>query len=434
MNRLRFVVAAFCLMSVAAFAQCEKGPKFEHTEEDAMGTGLALGRINVSSIDVQPEGTVLASSVVRFSDNPLYSSPDNILWVCDISDKNNIFEIIATNGDDRYGGYWDMGQASGNPNVYGTLFKKVGVRLTHLNSGTVFTRNYQRIPMTRYAVSDDGKKIYIRVKDFSPIRAEAIRLSADVPTNTGAGTWCGAPVSSGSYSCNQPNGYVSFCSPGSKNNDAYCDSGDSATSYTGWGYDNWMALNMGTAPVSTLTTIATCVAKNVTPVVVFPSISRTELESGKAAQANFSVTVRCENTAVGGVAQNQTALGLQVPYESFLAAQTLGLVNSSGGVSHLLSENYGQTGMARGVGIQIANASDGIVRQFLGWDRRTTTSCATGNSGGWYPVNVGATRIAGSGNTQDYLINFNASLVRLPDEAIAAGKVDARAYVWVKVQ
>ena len=168
--------------------------------------------------------------------------------------------------------------------------------------------------------------------------------------------------------------------------------------------------------------------------VVFPSISRTELESGKAAQANFSVTVRCENTAVGGVAQNQTALGLQVPYESFLAAQTLGLVNSSGGVSHLLSENYGQTGMARGVGIQIANASDGIVRQFLGWDRCTTTSCATGNSGGWYPVNVGATRIAGSGNTQDYLINFNASLVRLPDEAIAAGKVDARAYVWVKVQ
>lgn len=91
-----------------------------------MGTGLALGRINVSSIDVQPEGTVLASSVVRFSDNPLYSSPDNILWVCDISDKNNIFEIIATNGDDRYGGYWDMGQASGNPNVYGTLFKKSG--------------------------------------------------------------------------------------------------------------------------------------------------------------------------------------------------------------------------------------------------------------------------------------------------------------------
>lgn len=429
-----FLATWLCLLSATASAVCIKGPDFVKTTNDSYGVGIGLGNINVTSSDIQPPGTVLASTVFNFSDNPRYKGPDSILYVCDITDVNNIYEVIATNGDDRNGGYWDMGGIyDGNPNVYGTWFRYVGLRLTHVNSGTVFTRNYQRIPMTRYAVSADGKKINIRVKDFSPIRADAIRIS-NIPPSGARSDYCGTAISSGSYTCNQPNGYVSFCSPGS-GNVAYCDSGDSALDYTGWWYDNWMALNMGTAPASTLTTTATCVAKNVTPVVVFPTISRKELENGQQARSAFTVSVRCENAAVSGVASSQTALGLQVPYASYQSAQTLGLVNSSGGVSHLLSENYGQSDIASGVGIQIANASDGVLRQFLGWDRCSTVGgCATGNSGGWYPVRAGATLVSSSGGVSEYLINFNAFLTRLPGMQVTPGRVDARAYVWVKVQ
>ncbi|MGX5028956.1 fimbrial protein [Enterobacter asburiae] len=432
--RHTLLAMGFCLLSATASATCQKGPDFVKTTNDAYGVGIGLGHINVSSVDIQPVGTVLASSVVNFSDNPRYKGPDSVLWVCDISDVNNIYEIIATNGDDRSGGYWDMGMADGNPNVYGTWFNYVGLRLTHMNSGKVFTRNYQRIPMTRYAVSDDGKKISIRVKDFSPIRAEAIRVSAITPSSGAPSSYCGTPKSSGSYSgCSQPNAYVSFCSPGSSV--AFCDSGDSALNYDGWWYDNWMAMNMGTSPAATLSSTATCVAKNVTPVVIFPTISRAELEKGQQARAAFNVSVRCENTAVSGVASSQTALGLQVSYASYQAAQTLGLVNSSGGVSHLLSENYGQSGIASGVGIQIANAGDGVLRQFIGWDRCSTAGgCVTGNSGGWYPVRDGATLVSGGTSVSEYMINFNAILTRLPGLSVTPGRVDARAYVWVKVQ
>lgn len=436
MEKIRILLAAgLCLLSAGASAVCQKGPDFVKTTNDSLGVGIGLGNINLTSVDIQPVGTVLASTVFNFSDNALYKGPDSVLYVCDISDANNIYEVIATNGDDRSGGYWDMGMADGNPNVYGTWFNYVGLRLTHVNSGTVFTRNYQRIPMTRYAVSADGKKINIRVKDFSPIRADAIRVSAITPASGAPSSYCGTPKSSGSYSaCNQPNGYVAFCSPGS-GNIAYCDTGDSAFIYTGWWYDNWMAMNMGMAPASTLTTTATCVAKNVTPVVVFPTISRAELENGQQARSPFTVSVRCENAAVSGVATSQTALGLQVSYASYQAAQTLGLVNSSGGVSHLLSENYGQSDIASGVGIQIANASDGVLRQFLGWDRCSTAGgCATGNSGGWYPVRAGATLVSNRNGVSEYLINFNAFLTRLPGRQVTPGRVDARAYVWVKVQ
>lgn len=179
MGIMRTLLATgLCLLSATASAVCIKGPDFVKTTNDSWGVGIGLGNINVTSSDIQPPGTVLASAMVNFSDNPRYKGPDSVLYVCDITDVNNIYEIIATNGDDRSSGFWDMGAADGNPNVYGTWFNYVGLRLTHVNSGTVFTRNYQRIPMTRYAVSDDGKKINIRVKDFSPIRADAIRVSA----------------------------------------------------------------------------------------------------------------------------------------------------------------------------------------------------------------------------------------------------------------
>lgn len=426
------------LTSLSANALCKKGPDFQRSEEDSYGLSLAMGTINVSSLEIQPVGSPLGSNIVNFSQNPRYTSPDNVLWVCDIADKDNIFEIIATNGDDRNGGFFDLGSIDGYPNYYGTLFEHVALRLTHLNSGTVFTRQYQRIPMKNYQVSPDGTQIYIRVKDFSPIRADLIRVSSTSPRGQSPDDWCGRPtqLTSGSYSCNQPNGYVSFCSPGSP--DAYCDSGDSAFIYTGWYYDNWMAINMGisTGYPANLVSIPTCVAKSVTPMVFFPTISVSDLNNGQTAQSNFNVHILCEGQSTSGETQGMTAMGLQVPYESYLTAQQLNLVNASGGVSHLLSEKYGQPGYASGVGIQIANSNDGVLRNFIGWSRCLAATCQPGGNGGWYAVRDGATQVTNNGSTaiNEYVVNFNAYLTRIAGETVTAGKVDASAEVLVKVQ
>ncbi|MDN2488271.1 fimbrial protein [Kosakonia sacchari] len=439
MSLIRIILLNIVLLtSLSASALCKKGPDFVRTELDAYGLSLAMGTVNVSSLEIQPIGSPLGSNIVTFSQNPRYKGPDSVLWVCDIADQNNIFEIIATNGDDRNSGFFDLGKTDGYPDFYGTLFEHVALRLTHMNSGTVFTRQYQRIPMKNYQVSPDGSQIYIRVKDFSPIRADLIRVSSTTPTTGAPFNYCAraSQLTSGSYSCNQPNGYVSFCSPGSP--DAYCDSGDSAFTFDGWYYDNWMAINMGisTGYPANLVSIPTCVAKSVTPMVFFPTISINDLNNGQTAQSSFNVHILCEGQSTSGETQGMTAMGLQVPYESYLTAQQLNLVNASGGVSHLLSEKYGQPGYASGVGIQIANSNDGVLRNFIGWSRCLAATCQPGGNGGWYAVRDGATQVTNNGSTaiNEYVVNFNAYLTRIAGETVTAGKVDASAEVLVKVQ
>ncbi|CAI8756873.1 hypothetical protein E0L21_21055 [Kosakonia quasisacchari] len=424
------------LTSLSASALCKKGPDFVRTELDAWGVSLALGTVNLSSLELQPIGSPLGSSIVTFADNPRYKGPDSVLWVCDIADRNNIFEIIATNGDERNGGFFELGASEGYPGYYGTYFAHVALRLTHMNSGKVFARQYQRIPLTNYLVSPDGSQIYIRVKDFSPIRADLIRVNSTTPTGQAPNNYCGTQLTSGSYNCVQPNAYVSFCSPGSP--DAYCDTGDSAYDWTGWLLDNWMAVNMGvsTGYPANLVSIPTCVAKSVTPMVFFPTISVSDLDNGQTAQSNFNVHILCEGQSTSGETQGMTAMGLQVPYESYQMAQQLNLVNASGGVSHLLSEKYGQPGYASGVGIQIANSNDGVLRNFIGWSRCLAATCQPGGNGGWYAVRDGATQVTNNGSTaiNEYVVNFNAYLTRIAGETVTAGKVDASAEVLVKVQ
>ncbi|WP_342322838.1 fimbrial protein [Kosakonia sp. BYX6] len=428
----------FLFISLPVSALCSKGPDFVRTELDAWGVGLGLGTVNVSSLAIHPVGTPLGANIVTFANNPRYRGPESILWVCDIADKNNIFEIISTNGDDRNGGFFDLGAADGYPNYYSTLFSHVGLRLTHVNSGTVFTRQYQRIPMKNYGLSADGTKIFIRVKDFSPIRADLIRISSVSLFGKAPSDYCGKKyqITTGAYTCDQPNGYVSFCSPNSPA--TYCDSGDSAYDFNGWWKDNWMAINMGNAtiPGANLVSRPTCVAKSVTPIVMFPTISITDLNNGQSAQSHFDVRVLCEGLSNSGTVQGMTALGLQVPYDSYLAAKQLNLVNASGGVSHLLPANYGQPGVAGGVGIRIANANSGVLRNFLGWYHCQSGTCLTGNNGGWYAVRDGATMVSSGGahGISEYAVNFNAYLTRIAGQTVTAGKVDASAQVLVKVQ
>ncbi len=410
---------------------------------DACGVGIGLGSINITSAYLQPVGTPLGSTVVNFINAPRYISSgggDRVLYECDATDKDSIYEVFATNGDDRVGGYNDVGSVDGYDNYFATYFPYVGLKLTDINSGLTFTQFWQQIPITSYATK--GNKIQIRVKDFGPIRADLIRVST-LP-GQGVSNYCGyssgnllsgmaSSTGTASYSCIQPNGYITFKGPGIATDPI---GSDSATNYSTWGTGRWMAMGMGTAPVSTLSHAVTCAVRNVTPLVLLPTISVQSLENGGASKASFSISVECDNSVVSGTSSGGTALGLQVPHDSYLTAQQLGLVNSSGGVSYLLSDGYGtDSTIATGVGITLSNTSTGADMNFLGWGACTSTSCPRGNAVGWYSVLDGASSSGSlaSGYTS-YNTTLTATLEQIPGQTVVAGKVNAKAYVWVRVQ
>ncbi|MBC3378763.1 fimbrial protein [Serratia fonticola] len=438
--RLALLGSLFAGGCLPAAATCTRVSPAIDSGCDACGVGVGLGRINLTSTYLQPVGTPLGSSVFDFTSGVRYPDPNKVLYQCDASDVGQIFEVFATNGDDRVGGYYDLGAVDGNPNYFATYFPYVGIRLTHLDSGKVFTRNWQAAPITRYATV--GNKIQVRVKDLSPIRADLIRISS-LP-GRGASNYCGYSASNpltgmasttgnSNYTCIQPNGYVTFQGPGIASDPI---GSDSATNYSTWGTGRWNAMGMGTSPISSLSYTATCVARNVTPLVLLPTLSVGQLTSGRTSQAQFTINIECDNAAVSGISTNRTALGLQVPYASFALAQQLGLVNTSGGVSYLLSDGYGtDSSVATGVGIALSNSSNGTPMNFVGWARCSAGQCPQGNNAGWYPVLDGASN-GGSTATgyTHYTTQLTATLSRLPGQTVTAGKVDAKAYVWVKVQ
>lgn len=241
MKRIAYPIAALALLALslfgapAALAQCTRVAPWIDSGCDPCGVGTALGRVNLTSTYLQPVGTPLGTSVFDLTSGTRYPDPNKVLYECDASDAGQIYEVFATNGDDRVGGYYDLGAQDGNPNYYATYFPYVGIRLTHLDSGKVFTRYWQSAPITRYATV--GSKIQIRVKDFSAIRADLIRISS-LP-GAGASNYCGysagnplvgmaSTTGNSNYTCTQPNGYVTFQGPGIASDPI---GSDSATNY-----------------------------------------------------------------------------------------------------------------------------------------------------------------------------------------------------------
>ena len=425
--------------SISADAKCVRITK-KQTGADVSGLGTGLGNINMTSAYLQPVGTVLASSVTSWTQSPLFPDPDEVLYECDAADKGSIFELFATNGDDRHGGFFDIGKTDGYENYYATWFPYTAIRFTHMNSGQVFTRYWQRTPITTYATTANGK-IQIRVRDISAMKVDLIKVSTLPPRSGAASAYCGsgmAPVTGTStYRCTQPNAYVIFEGPTGY---VYPKEGtDSAYHYEGFNYVWWMSIGMNGSPVSSYSHDATCAARNVTPLVQLPRISAGQLKAGQTVSSAFDITVECDNAVVSGVGTAQTSVGLQTSQEAYRKAQQLGLINSAGGVEYLLSDGYGTvSSVATGVGIRLSNAVTGQQMPFVGWsgcNGSTPCSANTANQAGWFPVLSGASS-AGSSATgyTSYLIRLTATLIRLPGQQAQPGNVDAKAYVLIKVQ
>lgn len=418
------LLLAFTLLCTAlpSYAQCVW--KGANIGGDNYGASLQLGNINMTSNHIQPVGSILASSIISLVPARFWPDPEAVIYECDLADKDSLFEVFATNGDSNVGGYTNMGS-----NYFQTFFPYTALKLIHVDSGIEFTRIWQQVPLRKYDVV--GNKIQIKGKHFSQIRAELKKIGL-VDRTPGPATWgCPGPAAdnySGSYTCNQPNGYVVFKGPGMPVPEAGYDS---ATNYQTWGTGRYMAFGMNTAPNAILTRKNTCVVRNVTPYVVFPIITVNELNDNQTRSADITVDIECQS----GINSGQTAMGIQTSLPGYLKAQGLGLVNSAGGVSYLLSDNYGtDNSIATGVGISLSD-STGAAMNFVGWGGCVNNCVAGSTAAGWYPVLTGASANGSSAaGFNDYSHHFIATLKKLPNGTPTAGKIDATAYVLVKIQ
>ncbi|EPY7113982.1 fimbrial protein [Klebsiella variicola] len=407
--------------------------------EDGRTALIPFGKINLFDTYFSPVGTMLGSVVVPPT-NYTYggATSSSVLWTCDSSDLPNIYFLVATNGDDRVGGYYDIGTVDGLSDVYATYFAYVGLKQTM--SGVVLTRYWKKVPVTTYATS--GTKIQIRLQDIPALQAELYRVSSLPGTSSGS-YYCGNNNRAGSgivygtttgaaYSCTQPNSYIQLVGPGLTHDE---EGEDSATHYDFWLVDN--GFGYGMRAVNRLYNTPTCVARSATPLVLLPTISINDLNNGETSSSPFTVSVECSDSVSSGTANAQTALGFQVSSGAYSAAQTLGLVNSSGGVSMLLSDDYTASTAAQGVGINIAysNAPDTALTLIGQSGSDSLNSSYMGSAAGWYPVldNAVSAGSSVSGYT-NYNYNFIASLKKIDGQTVTAGKVRSTVTVLVKVQ
>lgn len=399
---------------------------------DGYTAQITFGRINLTSTYLQPVGTALGTTITDSATATGLTS-ETVLWECDLADKDELYELFATNGDDRVGGYWEIGNGAGTstndglPGYYATYFPYVGLKLTHLNSGKVFTRYWQQSKITQYDVV--GNKLQIKPKHLSMVQAELARVSSLPPRSGSGSNFCGSQAAESgsgtySYTCTQPNGYIQFQGPGYKSDTV---GSDSNTNYVFWGAKNGVGFGMRSA--ASISYAATCVARNVTPLVTFAPVTAQELNNGMTRESDFRIDLECSNQVVSGVGNNQTALGVQASAAAYAKAAELGLLTGSQGVTHLVSNGYGtDPSIATGVGIALSN--NGKPMNFLG-----SEMAGSGNAGGWYPVqeSANANGSSASGYT-NYTKTLTATLKALPGRKAVPGTVNATAYVLVKVQ
>lgn len=429
------------LFSTKSYAAC-KVDRAKNSTADSDTAILNFGRINLGSTYLQPVGTVLSTIMVSPT-NSVRSHSETILMTCDYADKDELYELFATNGDDRVGGYWEIGNGEGAsvndgmPGYYATWFPYLGLKTTHLNSGKVLSRFWQKAALKNYEVSADRTKVYVKTKHLSHYSVELARVSNQYAPTGSRSNYCpsnpqfNTTSTSKVYTCIQPNFYVQLGGPGLASDNKDVEGEDSATNYRFW-LDNGVGFGLRTG--LTMSYFPTCVVKNHTPTVDFQTISAQSLEAGNKAEASFNITLECENSVSSGNASNQIALGFMASADVESQANQLGLSNGKG-ITYLLSDNYAtDSSLAKNVGIRLWDSQKNNI-PFV----RSTGYLAgqpQGREAGWIPVldNVVTTGSIQTGHTT-YTKLLSATLEKLPgSDPVTAGKVNAHARIIIKVQ
>jgi len=429
------VAIAALLFTTVACAHCQRHTRLQ--TEDHFAAPIRFGRVTLTSPYLQPPGSLLASVVVPPTDyTATGANADTVLWRCDAADLPSLRFLVATNGDSRFGGHNNIGRADGLTSVYATWFDHVGLRLTM--AGVEVSRYWKSVPLASYATNHiNGKDVIdIRLKDMPPLHAELYRVSTLTP-KAGASGVCSTlnnrqPTASGTpYDCARPNAYVQLAGYGNgAEHDA--EGEDSNTRFKFWGRDNGLGYRL--YHTATLVARTSCAVRNAPAHVKFPPATLAQIQAGREIAVPFSVQIECNNAAQSGTGRNQVTIGIQVSPGAWRAAQTLNLVNGAGGVSALVSDQYGlDPALAQGVAIKLKNADTGNSLLFAG---QANAPVSDPINAGWYPIKRGSRRI-GASETEGYSHyqrHFIATLHRLPGQAVTAGRIHATGYVVVKVQ
>jgi len=403
---------------------------------------IPFGHVNLSSPDLQPPGSHLASVLVP-STNYIHNgvSGDDVLWLCDKKavDDGKVYFLVSVNGDSRFGGEHKIGTEDGLDDVHATWFDYIGLRLSM--AGVTLTQYWKKVPLDTYSVMIDktGKKekekVEIRLRDIPPMQAELYRVSRPVPAGGGVPNcahWMPRiPGEAGtSYECEEPSGYLQLVGPGLPH--------DEEGEYHKHHYDFWTTngIGYGLRRALFLTNSATCAARSTATHVVFPTLSAKALQAGDEAPAHFSIEVECSDGAQPGTGSRQTAIGLQVSPDAFYTARTLGLTNAQGGVYFLVSDHYDtDPAIAKGVGIVLERR--GEPQRFLSPDF-SGNEPGKGEMAGWYPVTHDSEQIdlttIPDGIRRLYRLDFNAWLTALPGQQVTPGKVRAHANIVIRMQ
>lgn len=456
----------------------------------AHGTNLPA-TINIESEEFQPLGTIIASTTLSmYVTNNI--SPETEIYRCDYEDRDQLYQAYATNGKATFGGNYASAASNalvsaaygGGDGIFQSYVRNLALRFTNLETNEILDGMWKISklnPNSLEVITDNqGKrKIRVKAKDFANLKLDLIRVghnpnvwsggsptaacSANSGPTSAKATNCSVDASSDgrivqsgtnaaggsvSYPGRQASAYITLVGPG-MNTEITPGSLVFDTKQSGKS-DKTYAAGYGISNMLRVTREKSCIVRNVTPVVVFPTISRQSLENGNSLMAPVSVEIKCQAEAQLGINSFQTAMGIRVPVDAYNKAKELGLANGFGGVSHLLSTGYGwQSSIATGVGISFEH-SDGRKITLLGNDglemARPNISTVpgattdpsiynpTGAAGGWFSVADGADMSDEIGG-KVYRHQFTSRLERLsPSIPVTSGHIRATAYVVVQVQ
>jgi len=430
------------LLPQAAHAECKINGVTN--TRDYAAAKINFGRINLHN-PLLYQGNTLLDSIVIPPTNYTYNgaNANSVLWTCDKQDivNGDVHFLVSTNGDERYGGLHEIGgKGSG---IYATWIEHIG--LLQSMDGMVLTEYWQELPLPRHLTQADGDVVHIRLSDIPPLVVELYWTDALVPDE--GQTYCVGPArlsdewvrsdKGALYTCMQPASYIQLVGPGIEHDEP--NRHHQAPDIRAWFANNGFAYTLtGALKVST---IPGCVIESADQSVRFETARVEQMQSNGEIHADFNIMLSCSDGTISGTHEGAVAIGLQVSPGAYSAAEQLGFVDkNNNSVAYLLSDQYGQPGIAKGVGIELYEGSWSGTRRFVGQPGRVGIGHPGGREAGWYSIMWGVK----DGDvvplpSGDYRVplQFTAKLRRLPEpagETVTPGKVSATATVLVKVQ
>lgn len=388
--------------------------------------------ININNNAFQPLGSLIASGTASFLDSGTATySPDQILFRCTSDEGPNLREFYSTNGDSDYAGKYQVNSALGLDETYTTIVSGLGLRVKNMATGQYYSRYWKSRPLTNLD-RDSQNWILVKAKDFSDASIELYKIDYNAnnlgnPHNTYIGL----------VSWTQPAAYVMLKSSNIGTNIE--DGVDHNGHHNGW-YLLWPASIVNLHHNLIIRRSATCFVQNVTPYVIFPTLSVNDLNNGIKATVPINVNFQCQSgspansgvtSLVSGTGTNQTAFGLLPNPANVAAAKKQDLTVGTGdAVTHLLSDGYAiNPNVATGVGISFTR-KNGTKLNLLS----TLVGTGQGASYGWYPVLDDAIPSGNINGVTSYSKSLEATFSKLPGKTVTAGKYNATVQVIIQVQ